>query len=265
MADESGSSISVGEVISNSFGVIQRNPAVILGSTLVFGALPSVAVSYVSSHVMAMQKPFVPGHMPSFSGSIIIMELAVFVLMALNHIIIVRATDDDRHGQPVTLGRCLAGALGLILPLLGLYILGYLGFLLGLVLLVVPGVIVGLMWAVAGPALIVERCGVFAAFGRSRALTKGNRWRILGLLILLLVIFWMFMMVVGLLTIGTASVLAFSIRQMSGQLPYSYYVLMLVISTLTSAFTATVFANLYFALRTAKEGPRTEHLAEIFA
>ena len=46
---------------------------------------------------------------------------------------------------------------------------------LGLFLLIVPGVLLLLRWCVAGPALVTENLGVFAAMRRSAELTKGRR------------------------------------------------------------------------------------------
>src|SRR5262249_11920748 len=44
------------------------------------------------------------------------------------------------------------------------------------------------MWFVAVAACVVERRGPFGSMGRSSRLTKGHRWRIFGLLILLFLV-----------------------------------------------------------------------------
>ena len=36
------------------------------------------------------------------------------------------------------------------------------------------------MWAVIAPVIVVERRGVFDAFGRSRQLVRGNGWPVFG-------------------------------------------------------------------------------------
>src|SRR5258708_17090641 len=54
-------------------------------------------------------------------------------------------------------------------------------------LFIVPGLILYMMWSVATPACVVERLGPFRSMARSRALTKGHRWKIFGLLLLTLI------------------------------------------------------------------------------
>lgn len=63
-----------------------------------------------------------------------------------------------------------------VMPLIGAGILSGLGIVLGLVLLVVPGLYLLAIWAVIAPVIVVERSGVFDAFGRSRELVRGSGW-----------------------------------------------------------------------------------------
>ena len=65
------------------------------------------------------------------------------------------------------------------------------------ILLLVPGLMVAVAWSVAAPALAVERLGPLAALSRSADLTRGNRWRIFGLMAIALV----FLAVLGALAI----------------------------------------------------------------
>src|SRR5207248_4850854 len=58
------------------------------------------------------------------------------------------------------------------------------GFLLGFAAFVVPGVIAMIAWFVTAPACVVERLGPIASLGRSSVLTKGFRWKILGVLLI---------------------------------------------------------------------------------
>lgn len=260
MATQDDGSISIGDILSSSIAVMLRNPAVILGSAFLFGAVPQALLNLVVQ-TLARQ----PQGVGRLWGPFLLGGLVMIVLTALSHIMVVRATAADRQGGYAGFGDCLGFALRLFLPLIGLYVLMYLGIVLGMILLIVPGIILALMWTVAGPALVVERCGVFAAFGRSRALTKGHRWTILGLFVLVIVLVWIVSVVVGLVTAGTMSFTSLAAMRMAGQLPIAYTLLSLVTGTLISAFFATLFANLYFALKEAREGPETIVLAEIFA
>ena len=64
---------------------------------------------------------------------------------------------------------------------------------LGSLLLVVPGVFLGVMLIVSTVACILEDRSPMEALKRSRELTRGNRWRVLGLLLII------FLLAVGLL------------------------------------------------------------------
>ena len=118
-----------------------------------------------------------------FLSSLVMMVISALVQGALT-----RATVSANEGIRATFGQSLSAGLQVILSLIGLSILWSLGVGIGFVLLIVPGVILLMMWAVAVPALVVERAGVFAAFSRSAQLTKGARWKIFGLSLVLLVI-----------------------------------------------------------------------------
>jgi hypothetical protein len=73
---------------------------------------------------------------------------------------------------------------GMIAALIALIVLVF----LGLLLFVVPGLYLVTIWAVVLPAIVIERRGVLAAFGRSRQLVRGNGWPVLGVILLTLLI-----------------------------------------------------------------------------
>jgi hypothetical protein len=58
----------------------------------------------------------------------------------------------------------------------------------GLVVLVVPGVVLFTWFVLAAPVVEIEGRGVRDAFARSRALVRGNFWRVLGLLAPVLIV-----------------------------------------------------------------------------
>ncbi|MFZ9668538.1 MAG: hypothetical protein ACO3CR_01615 [Solirubrobacterales bacterium] len=93
--------------------------------------------------------------------------------------------------------------LGLVWPrLVSLILLGIVvGVLvtLGLILLIIPGIILTLMWIVSTPAMMVEDKGVFDSMSRSSELTKGNRMRVLGVGLLLIVAYIVIFLVISLL------------------------------------------------------------------
>jgi hypothetical protein len=52
------------------------------------------------------------------------------------------------------------------------------------VLLIVPGLILLTFWSVVAPVTVIERPGVFAAFGRSRELVRGSGWPVFATVVL---------------------------------------------------------------------------------
>ena len=132
-------------------------------------------------------------------------------------------------------------------------ILAWLGITLGTALLVVPGLMLMTMWAVAAPARVAEPIGVFAAFGRSRALTRGHRWPIFAML---LASFFVFVLLLGVATDLSATVYRWNPVV---QVPVA------VGSLLVQVTIGVALAALYGELRSAREGARPEELASVFA
>jgi len=88
---------------------------------------------------------------------------------------------DERAGERRRLTEVLAHIP--LLRLLGADLLLGLAVVLGLLLLVVPGLVVLTWFALVAPVIEVERSGVRAAFGRSRALVRGHFWLVFWIVI----------------------------------------------------------------------------------
>lgn len=67
--------------------------------------------------------------------------------------------------------------------ILGANILVGLAIIAGLICLIIPGIVLLLNFACILQVLLIERAGILDSFQRSTQMTKGSRWRILGLLI----------------------------------------------------------------------------------
>jgi hypothetical protein len=257
-----GGNVSIGRVFQRAFSAIQLNPIVILGLALIVGAVPGLIMTYllVQSGLGApsgFQSGFSVSQLigASFFSGIISMVIAAFVQGALT-----RATVAANEGQRATFAESFSTALRVLLPLIGLSILMGIGLMFGFILLIVPGIILLLMWAVAVPALVVERIGIIAALSRSAELTKGVRWKILGLFLVFGVAYWLLSIVlgfVGLKMYGPATA-AYGLGM--GNLLGS-----VIIGTISNVLWGTVQPSLYVELRQAKEGTSAEHLAEVFA
>jgi len=254
--------MSVGRVFQRAFSAITVNPAVILGLALVVGALPSLIMSFVfyrlglSSPDALRTGAISPA---GFAGAMFFSSLIMLVISSLVQGALTRATVSANEGVRATFGQSLAAGLRVVLPLIGLTFLWAFGVGIGFVLLIVPGIILLMMWAVAVPALVVERQGVFASFSRSNELTKGARWRIFGLSLLLLVIYWLLSVVVGLVGLGMYR------PAVSGGLTIANLIGSILVGTIFNALWGTIQPSLYVELRQWKEGGSAENLAEVFA
>lgn len=97
----------------------------------------------------------------------------------------VYAVQDARDGTfDASIGQIFSRVAPSILPLLGAGLLAGLGIALGFLLLIIPGLFLITIWAVVAPVIVVEKPGVFAAFGRSRELVRGHGWTVFGIVII---------------------------------------------------------------------------------
>lgn len=261
-ADEDGRSVSIGRIFSRAFGTIGSNPVATLGIAFLFGALPSLLFSYAiqaagTDTFAALGSAAVIG-LAIFSGVIAIM-LAMITQGAL-----VRATTAYSEGRKASFGESAMAGLSVALPLFLLGLLSAIGIGIGLILLLVPGVILYIMWSVAAPALVEERLGPIEAFGRSADLTRGARWKVFGLTLIIVVFYWMFSLLVVMLGAMWYGGLTDFAASAAGGVPIGYLAVNAIAGTLTSAVWGVIQTSLYVELRDWKDGPRTEALAEIF-
>jgi hypothetical protein len=250
---------SIGTVLSRTFAILGDNPLATFGIAFLFGAVPQSLYAYfVTATLTTADRASTIGAVAVSIGSFVIfMILSMLVQGAL-----VRATLAHSEGQRATLGQCIGTGLAVAVPLIGLTILMLLGMMAGFMLLLVPGIILYLMWSVAVPALVAEKTGVLGAFSRSRSLTKGARWKIFGLLLLLIVLVWLLSGIMGIVMLAGGMMPAAA----NGTLVFSplYLLLSGVVNTLVIAFWSTAQASLYVSLRNWKDGPQAQDLADIF-
>ncbi len=91
-------------------------------------------------------------------------------------------------GEEVSLGQCLRRGLSRALPVLGLGLVTGMLVGLGACACVLPGLYLAAMLFVAIPAVMAEDLGMGAALKRSQDLTKGARWPLVGLFVMIVVV-----------------------------------------------------------------------------
>jgi branched-subunit amino acid transport protein AzlD len=176
------------------------------------------------------------------------------MMRRLSQAMLVHGAFQELRGKPVSLLQSLQVGWQRILPVIGLAICASILTALGFIVLIVPGLIVATMLFVATPVCVVERLELdpFSSMERSAQLTKGHRWKIFGLLVL-----------VAIPTALVGEVLD-SLAEIAG----AASVLALISQVIGNAISEAVFAVLviatYHDLRVAQEGIDTEEIAAVF-
>jgi hypothetical protein len=255
-------SLPAGRFIEGEFRVghvFSRAWSVFSGHFLTFMLVTGVA----SLPSLLMPRPAPVPQVDPFAnlGVTIFLAFLLIVLGTLSQAIVLHGAFQVMRGKPIDLGESARIGLRRFFPIVGLAIsLTVLVFLASL-LFVFPGIILYVMWFVATPVCVVEQLGPWRSMGRSRVLTKGHRWKIFGLMLLILLP----AIIIGLIVGGVM------IAAMGGFLPMAAamattlgQVLNLIWSAIWTAFYAIVIVVTYHDLRVAKEGVDTEQIAAVF-
>jgi hypothetical protein len=254
--------VSIGRIFNRAFGTIGSNPVATVGIAFLFGALPATIVGFVSQSLQTNSFRVI-GLWPMIAISLASMVL-VIAFSTLTQGALVRATIAHSEGRKASFWESAAVGLAVIVPLFLLGLGSGLGIGLGLIFLIVPGAMLWVIWSVAAPALVEEQIGVFEAFGRSTELTDGARWKIFGLLLILLVASWMLQGIVASLTFPLYGGLKGAALAASHGFGLSYFVLTALEKTVTTVIWGVMQTSLYVELRNWKDGPPTDALAEVF-
>ena len=154
----------------------------------------------------------------------------------------------EMRAQRADLGDCLRRAGALVFVVTVVAIVSVVAKILATILLIVPGLIVAAMLWVAVPVAVVERPGVIGSLARSAVLTKGNRWAVFGIMLL----------------IGIGNMVAsYLVDRIAGVAAPGAFVSWIVAAAIT-AYAASVTAVGYCSLRFAKEGVGIDEIARVF-
>lgn len=175
-----------------------------------------------------------------FAGNIILSLIAIGVSViaaTLYQGMVVSLVRDVQDGsRDSSVGQLIEETWPVVLPLIGAGILAGIGIAIGLIIFIVPGLILLTIWSVIAPVIVVERSGAIDAFGRSRALVKGNGWQVFGVIIVVFLI---------------ATIASFVLRAIGAGISDSVAMLALfslIASTLTAPITALAASVIYFNL-----------------
>jgi hypothetical protein len=135
--------------------------------------------------------------------------------------------------------------------LLGGQIVGTIINGLAMIALLVVGCILLAMWFVGVPVCLAENLGSARSLRRSHELTAGFRWKIFGMILLLV-----------LMAVAASALAILAMYPFAGTVVTS--ILTVAWSGVLVAFSSVVVAVSYHALRVAKEGVDIEQIAAVF-
>jgi len=264
VAQEGDRSVSIGRIFSRAFATIGTNPVATLGIAFLFSALPSLGLLYGAQYLQSFWAENLdllgPG---TIMGMLVFTSLVYILLWTITQGALVRATVAYSEGRKASIGESVMAGLRVAIWLFLLAVMTAVAFVIGMILLIVPAVILYVMWSVAAPALVEERLGPIEALGRSRYLTRGTRWKVFGLILILVVMYWLFVALVGLISVMTSGGLAELAASGSNLSPVDVAI-NLVSSTIIAGVGGVMHSALFVELRDWKDGPQTEALADIF-
>ncbi len=181
--------ISPGAIVSRVWDIYRDQFASLVGTATILYALQFVIYLVL----------------PSAAG--IALALLFWALSILYQGMVVKLVQDVQDGRRDSSVRDLMASVAPVFwPLLGVSILFGIGLAIGFVLLIIPGLFLMVIWSVVAPVTVLERPGVFAAFGRSRELVRGNGWAVFGVILIVFVAVVLVSIVAGIAASGLGSV-----------------------------------------------------------
>lgn len=230
----------VGTVMNKTFAILSHQ----FGKFMLLALLPMAPLLLLIFGLAGSTQA--PGAGFALAGALT--GILTFVLQTVAQATSLYGAFQDMRRQPFTIGQSLQIGFSRAVPVIGVAILAGLATGLGVLLFVVPGVIIGCMLYVAIPACVIEKTGVSASLSRSVALTKGYRWQIFGL----------FLLVVVIALVGGLVLAKIGGEGLVGQ------ILSFAWQVVSTAFSAVLAAVVYHDLRAAKEGIDLDTLANVF-
>lgn len=236
--------LSFGEILDTSFAILRNHFMLLVGAS---------AIMYVPLYVVSgLVTPTDPKQAAEVSVLYVVSMLLTFVYFSVLWPVVTAslayAVSELYRGNDVTIGAALGRGWKLMLPLSGTAILAWTLTIFGFILLIVPGMFLVVMWMLWTSVAVLENTFGYKALKRSAELTRGYRWRAVGLLF-----------VMGIVSAVLSMAVAFSL----GFIPVLGGFAQGIMQSVSSSFAATMLVVMYFDLRCRKEQFDIEHLASI--
>jgi hypothetical protein len=249
-----GAQFGVGKVLGKSLAILGRNFLPFAMIALVV-QLPTLLVQLyldpnLNTDPASGAAPDV-GATFAYIGGLVLVSA---VVAGLTTATLVYGSFQDLRGQKVGLGECFSRAIA-VLPIIAIGAVCY-GLLvgLGMLLLVIPGIIIAVVYWLYVPAIVVEKMSLGAALNRSSELTRGRRWSIFAILLLVALVS------IGVeIAVGLGAALLGALSSVETIVIASY-----ALNAIIGAFVSVANAVTYYYLRADSEGVDIEDIARLF-
>jgi hypothetical protein len=270
----------IGQVLGRAWTVFTKNFVILLAIGII-ASLPNVLLGDGTSAQASMR--------PEDVWKTALALLLWFALNTVGQAAIVYVAFQSLRRQPIHIGEAVQNVLARFWPIIGVilcYIAALLAFAVvgwGAILLVIMaggtssasfiiafligfalivlGCMLAIRWSVALPVCVVERFGPIVSLGRSRDLTKGHRWAILAINLLIFVVLILVVIVFG----GLAALALMPAGAMPGSAGFAALQIgSLLWNAVWIAYYNSVLVMIYHDLRVAKDGVGTDDIAAVF-
>ncbi|GGZ24232.1 hypothetical protein [Asticcacaulis endophyticus] len=248
---------TIGNTLNEGFGLLSQYLGKIAIAGLLVYVLPMVAavLGLFFSYGFDIQKPELQieqGIYLPFGIYMLVSIIAALLSISVLTDIIIKG----EARQPFSLGASIGRGFANMIPLIIVGLLSTVLIMVGFILLIIPGFIVMLGLYVATTVYIAEPgIGVIGALKRSWELTKGHRWQI-----------FLILLVVGILTALAGGAVGLPLGLMASTIPpVVSLTIQMIVSSVASLVTFVFVVAIYLCLRRAKEAHTPDAVANVFS
>lgn len=246
--------LGVGTIISESFSILFGN----FFTVLILGFVAGFAGFLINGMIIGFEAALGVPDPDAFVIGTIVSSVIGIIIYAIIVAMFVQLAYNAKLGRKGSLGEYFSAALGPLFAVAVLSIVVSLLTAVGMIALIVGGLWIYAVFYVFVPAAVIEKTG-FGSLGRSAGLTKGYRWPIVGLFIVMMIILMFVFGILGALLVGVIVATSASTGALIG--------LGAVNAALTGLFyglSAISVALVYARLREIKEGVAVDQIAAVF-
>ena len=175
--------LGVGAILSETFALFGRNFVFFFS----LGALPSVVLGMINIGVERAQRSAII-ETDAFPSTLVYTSFVIGLVALIGYLVLqgvmARSAIALKTGNGTQLSQAVMSSLSGLFPIMILGLAAGVMIVLGFLALIIPALYVAAMVSVFVPAIVFEKRG-FGALGRSFELTRGYRWAIAGVMIVI--------------------------------------------------------------------------------